>query len=122
MSVSKRALFKLAAGAGAAMTTAGARAAMPLPSLPSTHGLFTGRGRAESMVEACASVLDPIKQAAVDLAERKMREDRAALERKKRSLARLRSVSAAWVEAQFEIIERQDDAIYQAFRKFAYGD
>lgn len=121
MSFSKRSLFRLAAGAGAAMTTARSNARALPPAHPYPSQLLTGRGYADSM-EACASVLDPVKEAAVQLAQRKLDEDRAALERRRRSLARLRSVSPAWIEAQFEIIERQESALYEAFRKFAYGD
>lgn len=109
--LSKRSLFKFAAGAGAAMTTANgnARALVQMPpTSPYPSQIFAGRG--ENMLEGAASLINPVRQAAIDLAQQNLERDRAALERKRRSLGRLRSVSPAWVEAQFEMIEREDNA------------
>lgn len=74
---------------------------------------YTG-GRAES---AADMLLDPIRQAAVEAARATLERDRAANERKRRSLLRLKSVSAAWIEAQCEMLDRADNLLWEAFNK-----
>jgi hypothetical protein len=117
--ISKRSILKGAIGAGAAASMARADVAsnrLPLPTLRPRHD------RAESMLEGCSTLLDPVKQAAIDLAQQNLDRERAANERKRRSLSRLRSVSPAWIEAQLEKIDRHDNMLWEAFRKLAYGD
>jgi len=116
--VSKRNMLKLAAGAGAMAATARADNALPgPPALPYPDHMFTGRG--ETPLDTFGP--DPIKQAAISIARAQLDRDSAALSRKRRSLERLKSVSPAWIEAQCEQIDRQQNALYRAFQEIV-GD
>lgn len=88
---------------------------LPLPTLPA-------RSIGQNMASAGERLIDPVKQAAIDLAQQNLDKERAANERKRRSLSRLRSVSPAWIESQIEKLDQHDNVLWEAFCKFAYGD
>lgn len=104
MSVSKRDMLRGAAGLGVMATSARADSAQEM--MP-RHTSWFGRGETAQGCINPMEALDPLKQAAIAMAEEKMTRERDALRRKQRSLSRLRSVSPAWVEAQCEQLERQ---------------